>query len=295
MNSIILLSKNQNNVDEVTNIITKNKLGEYIILDRVDGRIFEEIEFNKPYLVIVDFDLILSNYEQIIAALSSEIHTHKLIVIGSNLITNEIKTSIYNSGTYSLIKSPINESEFLVTVQNAIDYLILARSMSSIQSVVSELNGLSTNKNIIPLQKENTLRKINKILASIGLVGESASEDLSSLILNVRNYKSKNRNSHYVLNDMYIKIAKEQTELYQRPVNPNTIEQRIRRTVQKGLTNIAEIGLNDYSDPIFSDYSSLLYDFSQVRQEINYINKKTDTPGKINIRKFIEGIISRID
>ena len=39
----------------------------------------------------------------------------------------------------------------------------------------------------------------------------------------------------------------------------------------------------------------LFIDFKEVKQEMRFIKKESNYRGKINIRKFIEGIISRID
>ena len=55
------------------------------------------------------------------------------------------------------------------------------------------------------------------------------------------------------------------------------------------------MGLDDYYNAKFTEYSTLLFDFKQVKQEMNYIENRSKYRGKINIRKFIEGIISKID
>ncbi|MGO1470210.1 MAG: DNA-binding domain-containing protein, partial [Tissierella sp.] len=39
---------------------------------------------------------------------------------------------------------------------------------------------------------------------------------------------------------------------------------------------------------------TLLFDFKQVRNEMNYISGNSKHRGKINIKKFIEGIISKL-
>jgi two-component system response regulator YcbB len=41
------------------------------------------------------------------------------------------------------------------------------------------------------------------------------------------------------------------------------------------------------------EYSSVLFDFKQVKQEIRYIENPREERGKISIRKFVEGIISK--
>ena len=94
---------------------------------------------------------------------------------------------------------------------------------------------------------------------------------------------------------MYVEVSKKESDETGTLVNPNTIEQRIRRTIQKSLVNIAEFGIDDYYNPKFMEYSSLLFDFSQVKQEMNYTQGISKRRGTINIKKFIEGIITKLD
>ncbi|MBC8015855.1 MAG: DNA-binding domain-containing protein, partial [Sporomusaceae bacterium] len=42
---------------------------------------------------------------------------------------------------------------------------------------------------------------------------------------------------------------------------------------------------------IFQSYSSSLFDFKEVRQEMNSIQGKSQYRGKINVKKFIEGLL----
>jgi len=76
--------------------------------------------------------------------------------------------------------------------------------------------------------------------------------------------------------------------------NKKALEQRVRRTIQKAFTTIAELGCEDYSNSIFTEYSTLLFDFKQIRQEIRHINNSSEDPGKISVKKFIEGIITKV-
>ena len=54
---------------------------------------------------------------------------------------------------------------------------------------------------------------------------------------------------------------------------------------------MAALGLEDYLNPIFEDYGPQLFDFSELRKQMNYLSGKSNKQGKINIRKFIEGSI----
>jgi two-component system response regulator YcbB len=76
--------------------------------------------------------------------------------------------------------------------------------------------------------------------------------------------------------------------------NPKSMDQRIRRAISKGLSNIAHLGIEDYMNEIFIMYSSSLFNFEEVKNEMDYIRGNKNYPGKINIRKFIDGLIINI-
>ena len=73
---------------------------------------------------------------------------------------------------------------------------------------------------------------------------------------------------------------------------PKSMEQRIRRTAFNGLVNLAHLGLEDYSNEIFVDYSSTLYNFEQVRREMDFIRGKTDKHGNVRIKQFLNALAS---
>ena len=77
--------------------------------------------------------------------------------------------------------------------------------------------------------------------------------------------------------------------------NPTATEQRIRRAVNKGLSNIANLGLEDYLNETFTRYSNRLYSFQDVRTEMDYIRGKTKSRGRISVRKFIDGLMIEKD
>lgn len=66
------------------------------------------------------------------------------------------------------------------------------------------------------------------------------------------------------------------------------MEQRIRRTVIAALTNMASIGLNDYSNHKFEHYAPLYFDFQDVRMKMRAMEEnQTGDKGKVNIKKFL--------
>ena len=76
--------------------------------------------------------------------------------------------------------------------------------------------------------------------------------------------------------------------------NKKALEQRVRRIMLKALDNIAQMGAEDYYDPVFADYANLLFDFGQVRARMRYLKDPAAEQGRISSKKFIEGFLLRM-
>ena len=65
----------------------------------------------------------------------------------------------------------------------------------------------------------------------------------------------------------------------------------MRRAVAAGLTNIAHMGVENYSNDTFHDFAGTLYSFEQVRREMDFIRGKTDVHGKVSIKTFLNALM----
>ena len=57
------------------------------------------------------------------------------------------------------------------------------------------------------------------------------------------------------------------------------------------MVNLAHLGLEDYSNDIFMEYSTTLYNFEQVRKEMDFIRGKSDKHGNIKIKNFLNALM----
>lgn len=74
--------------------------------------------------------------------------------------------------------------------------------------------------------------------------------------------------------------------------NPKSAEQRIRRTVNVAMSNLAHLGLEDYANDTFVEYSNTLFNFEQVRREMDYIRGRSTKRGNVKIRNFLNALVS---
>ena len=73
--------------------------------------------------------------------------------------------------------------------------------------------------------------------------------------------------------------------------SPKSMEQRIRRAAAAGLVNLAHLGLEDYGNEIFTEYSNTLYNFEQVRREMDFIRGKSERHGNVKIKNFLNALV----
>ena len=73
--------------------------------------------------------------------------------------------------------------------------------------------------------------------------------------------------------------------------SPKSMEQRIRRTAFTGMVNLANLGLEDYSNDIFTTYANTLYNFEQIRREMDFIRGKSNRHGNVKIKNFLNSLV----
>ncbi|MEA1976221.1 MAG: DNA-binding domain-containing protein, partial [Bacillota bacterium] len=83
-------------------------------------------------------------------------------------------------------------------------------------------------------------------------------------------------------------------EIYNNKIKEKTIKQRVRRATIDSLESIASLGLEDYFNSTFENYSSTLFRFTEVRKEMNYLKGLSRIRGKIDIKRYIGGIINEL-
>lgn len=270
-------------------LIKKNDLGK--ILCEIDSGEFavQEIIFYNPNIVLIDLLLPLMDGIEIIKAAKEQGYKGKFIMI-SQVEEKPLISKAYENGIVFFISKPINSIEVINVIKGICHNIELESSLALIKSAILNLN---SDKSII---KEVFLDEgITRIFSDIGIAGAVGSNELTKIIYKIIEVKKRNPISIYKLQKIYDEIVEEEHGNENLNVNKKALEQRIRRTIQKALETIAELGSDDYSNSVFMDYSTLLFDFKQVRQEMRHINNASEEPGKINTKKFIESIIAKLN
>lgn len=268
-------------VEDDANII---RILEMIILDKNLGDIIgtadngisalEEIERLKPDIVLVD--LLMPGKDGIsLVKEAKPIHSHIQYIMISQVSSKDMISKAYESGIEYYISKPIDAIEVQIVINKVIEKINMNNKLSQIQSLFS-----GESKDIqIEESNVNSIDGIKRVMQRIGIMGESGSQD----IINVTKYLiDTNQNmSNFTVKELCGHFAD----------NPKTLEQKIRRTATVGMINLANIGIEDYMNEIFTEYSNGLYNFQQLKIEMDFIRGKSKKRGKISIKKFIDGMV----
>jgi len=264
-------------------IIENNNLGE-IIGDSGDGEEAEKkISVLKPDIVLMDFLLPSKDGLEIIKSLKKRgVNTHFIMI--SQVEDQAMISQAYQAGIEFFIHKPINAIETVSVISKVQEIIKLKDTVDKIRKTVINLDDM-------PQLEANIKKGLNKVeffLADLGILGETGSEDIKVIIENHENFWQNINN----LQDIYQHL-KQYYENYDEKKSTDTkaIEMIIRRAIDKALKNVASMGLEDYNNEQFIRFASTLFDFIEVKKEMDFLRGKSPISGKINIKKFLEGSI----
>jgi two-component system response regulator YcbB len=266
-------------VKMLENIIEDYDLGK-VCGYSLNGNCVEEIIALTPDIVLVDLLMPKKDGITVVEELLKINKNLKFIMISQVSSKNMISTA-YTAGIDFFINKPINAIEVKTVIQNVSEKMNYKETLRNIKNIFSsDTESINLNS---PIHLQNIgIKKIQLILNKLGMTSEKGETD----ILNICKYLIINNLSlaDTSINEISIYLN----------TNPKSMDQRIRRAISKGLSNIAHLGIEDYMNEIFIMYSSSLFNFEEVKNEMDYIRGNKNYPGKINIRKFIDGLIINI-
>lgn len=272
------------------NIIEESHLGIVVINSAGGVDVIEDILVSNPQVVLID--LLMPNMDGItvITKLKKLGYSGTFIMI-SQVDNKSMVEEAYKNGIEFYIYKPINRVEVKTVIEKVKEKFKLYRSLDAIKESLYHLDILPSSSDLIKVEPNSIRDVVQHILMDIGILGESGSNDIITAIeiLVQRNYSI---NDFPPLKELYKMIAQHNNQMYsEKELNRElkAIEQRIRRAVLVSLTSLASIGLTDYTHPKFEYYSSLLFDFQEVRLKMNELENNSSTNKvKINVKKFLK-------
>ena len=274
-------------VDDDSNIRNILKL---IIRDRKLGNVcgscgdpveaLEELSFAHPDIVIVD--LLMPEMDGIsFVSKLKQTNPDIAFIMLSQVSSKDMISDAYESGIEFYIHKPINSVEVESVIRTVCQTVTMRQTLEKMQSLLShDLKQLSNHTAATVKQTEKKyITKLKNVLQKLGIIGEIGSKDIIALIDFLVEHGQTVDDS--TLNELCGQFSD----------NPKSVEQRIRRAANAGMVNLAHLGLEDYSNDIFMEYSTTLYNFEQVRKEMDFIRGKSDKHGNVKIKNFLNALM----
>ena len=260
-----------NIVKILSNIIEDNNLGEVIGCDNERDTAYKEILANNPDIVLVDLLMPKLDGNTLVKEIKAIRPKINFIMI-SQVSDHELITESYESGIEFFINKPLNKIEVEKVANKVAQKIRLEDMVNNIRKVFKDIGGQEE-------EEQDKTKEIKYILSMLGMLGEKGTNDIINICVYLINTKKS-----------YDECAIDELCKYL-PDNSKTVKQRMRRAMKEGLTNLANAGLEDYLGDNFQRYSNMLFDFENVKAEMDYIRGKRNGGGKVNMNKFFEGLI----
>lgn len=257
-------------------IIQKRELGEVCGTSNHAIEALDDIKILRPDIIITD--LLMPEMDGItFVKKAKELLPDAAYIMLSQVSSKDMIESAYEQGIEFYIQKPLNSVEVEKVILTVSQNLFMQRTLQKMQNIFED--SIRSTSHSAPTGKQEYLSKLQKILQRLGIIGDAGSKDIITVIEFL--IEEKEDISNITLNELCSRFTD----------SPKTMEQRIRRAAATGMVNLAHLGLEDYGNEIFTEYANSLYNFEQVRKEMDFIRGKTDKHGNIKIRNFLNALL----
>lgn len=282
----------------LSNIIEDYELGT-LVGEAEDGeKAIADIAKYHPDIVYVDLLLPSIDGIEIIKRVMENEQDIQFIMI-SEVTSQDMISEAYKSGIEFYINKPINVVEVVSITKKALENQKIRRTLSQINQTLSAAAGL-TSGYAAPAPKyshEKPRDKAARIFSDIGISSEAGASDLLNIVEMIVEDRAMGRERAGInMSKLYERLSDHyKTEGVRKSVSTKAIEQRVRRSIHAGLQNIANLGIEDFGNLKFETYSNALYDFKDVRAEMDFIRGKSKYHGKVSAKGFLDGLMNIIE
>lgn len=260
-------------------IIEKNELGDVCGDSGEKTPDVTEIMALSPDVILLDFLMPDKDGIQLTRELRAAGCRAKCVMI-SQMSSKELIGKAYAAGIDFFINKPINVIEVTSVIRNVGTQSQNERMLADIRRMfqIEQMPG-APSAAAQETHHSGAQRKLQCILNQLGMSGEKGCSD----ILAICRYLKENN----------IPIASRSVGNLCETLStsPKNMEQRIRRAIAQGMSNLAHLGIEDFMNETFVRYSSSLFPFEEIKAEMDYIRGKRDRGGKVGIKKFIDGLL----
>ena len=266
-------------VHVLEDIIEDNDLGTVSGVSGENGVDVEEILLRRPDVVLMDFLMPGKDGVQAAEELRERGLRAKIVMI-SQVSSKEMIGKAYAAGIDFFISKPINLLEVKTVIANVEKQLKNEKTITNLKRMfMNEIDDMAKPEKTEEPGDSGYEREIRYVLSRVGMSGEKGADDIVKICVYLRNSGKRAGN---------VSIGRLCEILSDAPKN---MEQRIRRAIAAGMSNLAHLGVEDYMNETFTEFSNTLFPFEEIRCEMDYIRGKRRYGGKVTIKKFIDALM----
>jgi len=290
MHNFIVIDDDRSVRSVLIKIIEQYDLGEVVAESDNGIKGEEQIMAYRPDIVMIDLLLPMKDGIAVVKKIKS-MNIRSVFIMLSQVSSKDIIGKAYENGIEFFINKPINVIEVVNVIKKVKEYLTLRRTFQAIEVAALQLRRDDVLGEYD--SKEMNKKFLNQILSDIGIIGELGSKD----IMKICTILIEDRELNYSLEEMQLtdlfRIVQEKysSNTANIHLDSKTVEMRIRRAVGKAIKNIATLGIEDFANEKFVLYSSSLFDYIEIKNEMDFIRGKSKAGGKINVKTFIRRLL----
>ena len=291
MKRILIIDDDSSVIAMLKYVIEREKLGEVVGTVTDEEQAVDEILFLRPDIVLIDLLFPKTDGIQIMTKAMTHGASNHYIMI-SQAQDKRMVEMAYQAGVDFFIHKPINALEIRKVLQNVIRIAEMESMLSAVRQAVLPKEHEKGEESAEDLFWE---QRLQEILSDVGILGMTGSQEIVLGVLYLRDRHEGGAWGDYQISDICQHVAQKIYGEESNVARQKGVEQKIRRAVQKAQMQIAARGNADYYDEVFTEYASRLFDFSQVRQEMQILQGKSTQPSKVNTKLFFEGILMKLE
>ncbi len=314
---IYIIEDDDTMIEILEDLIEDHEMGEVVGSSTDPSEALLKVPAIQPDIILIDFLMPGKDGAQLVRELKEAGCTAKFIMV-SQVSSKDMIGKAYDAGIEFFISKPINLIEVKSVLNTVTQQIKNERTVAQLRNLFMTEIGFGDGKDTGaggnqagtpagrhapaktqpaetrqgtapqgtlqqtapegPAEDEFT-RNVEQILVRIGMGGEKGSADI------VRVCTYLNRKGISMRRENVRNICGKLSDA------PKSMEQRMRRAVQTALTNLAHLGIEDFMNDTFTEYSSTLFLFEEVRAEMDYVRGKRSYGGKVSLKKFIESLM----
>lgn len=236
----------------------------------------EDLRYMRPDIVLVDLLMPGMDGIEFVRQARSRYPDLRFVML-SQVTSKDMVAEAYSAGVDFFLSKPVNSIEVVSVLRKVGKLLTMDRTMDQMRSLLQggAPAGIAPAPTPPPDNSERQQSALNAVLHRIGISGDPACRDISQVV-------------GYLLSSQGQQEQLTVAQLCDRfSDSPKAMEQRIRRAAMAGMVNLANLGIEDYSNDTFTEYAGTLYHFEQVRREMDCIRGKTTVHGRVSVKKFL--------